>query len=52
MLTNNANKQNISFGNLLNQMEAGECDKLFCNRKVNAGLMHLFQLILPKFDVN
>ena len=48
MLTNNANEQNISFGNLLNQMEAGEYDILFCNRKVNAGLMHLFQLILPK----
>ena len=52
MLTNNANKQNISFPNLLNQMEAGEYNMLFCNCKVNEGLMHLFQLILPKFDVN
>ena len=51
MLTNNANKQNISFLNLLNQLEAGEYDILFCNCKVNAGSMHLFKLILQKFDV-
>ena len=44
MLTNNANKQNISFENLLNQMEAGEYDILFCIRKVNAGLMHIAEV--------
>ena len=45
MLTNNANKQNISFWNLLNQMESGEYDILLCNLKVKADLMHLFQQI-------
>ena len=34
MLTNNANKQTISFRYLLNQMKTGEYDMLFCNRKV------------------
>ena len=29
-LTNNAYEQNISFRNLLNQMETGEYDTLFC----------------------
>ena len=51
MLTDNANKQNISFHNLLNQMETGEYGIMFCNRKFNASLMHSFQLISPKFDV-
>ena len=48
MLTNNANKQHLS---LLNQIEIGEKDILFCNCKINAGLMHLIQLTLPKLDV-
>ena len=48
MLTNNANKQHLS---LLNQVEIGEKDILFCNRKANAGLMHLIQLTLPKLVV-
>ena len=42
MLTNNAYKKNISVQNLLNKMETGEHDILFCNRKVNAGVIHLF----------
>ena len=31
--------------------KTGYYDILFCNRKVNAGPMHLIQLILQKFDV-
>ena len=51
MLTNNANKQNISFWNLLNQMESREHGILFCNPKVNTGSMRFIQPILQKFDV-